>query len=382
MLKRTRSTLAFLNQHSLALFAAGALAAGAYNLWKWRQDARRAARFAAGRGADPPLDSHEQVSVLVAAWNEAENIPRHVQSFLALRYPHKELVLCAGGQDQTYPLACSYSGPSVIVLPQQPGEGKQAALRRGLEYTHGTVIFLTDADCFLDDRSFEGTLRPVLCGDEAAATGASRPPAEQWRSVFVASQAIPPLYAALWAPEYSSGLLGRNSAVRKAVLVQARGLEQEAPTGTDYVLAKRLLTHGARIRQVAGSLVPSRFPGGVRAYLRQQRRWQRNVAFYGRRLGAPEETRAALVNSLTGLGMLLLPWAGPAGFPFLGALWAALYLYALFSRLRYAWAVRRAFGLQLPRGLAAFQPWMLWIDFWAWSLPLWAALRRPRRENW
>ena len=92
-----------LDRYALPLVLSGAAAAAIYNWRLWERDKALLARKGE---AEPllPLESWPErpmVSVLVAAWNEREHIERHIESFLALRYPHKELVLCAGGEDGT-----------------------------------------------------------------------------------------------------------------------------------------------------------------------------------------------------------------------------------------------------------------------------------------
>ena len=134
----------------------------------------------------PPLEWWPElplVSVLVAAWNEGERIEQHIQHFLALRYPNKELILCAGGQDGCYEQALAYQSASQVrVFEQQAGEGKQKALHRCLPYTKGSIVFLTDADCLLDDEAFERTLYPVVAGNTQVCTGSSQPHAAQLAS--------------------------------------------------------------------------------------------------------------------------------------------------------------------------------------------------------
>src|SRR5687768_5466499 len=87
------------------------------------------------------------VSILVAAWNEAEHIDDLIASCLRWAYPRKELVLCAGGADDTLRRARRWEGAGVRVLEQLPGEGKQGALERCLREATGEIIVLTDADC-------------------------------------------------------------------------------------------------------------------------------------------------------------------------------------------------------------------------------------------
>jgi cellulose synthase/poly-beta-1,6-N-acetylglucosamine synthase-like glycosyltransferase len=367
---------------ALPLGLLGLLAVALYNRLLWRRDRRLLEHFC----HSPPLPSLDdwpalpRVTVLVAAWNEAGIIHRHIESFLSLRYPHKELVLCAGGDDGTNVLAGHYRGELVKVLEQRPGEGKQRALARAFPAATGEIIFLTDADCLLEDDSFERTLYPVAAGREDVCTGSSRPLNGQLPNPFVRSQAAAHLYGALRAPRYVTGLLGRNAAVRRDLLARCRGLEAPASGGTDYVLAKTLLRAGARIRHVPHSLVATRFPATPGAYRRQQRRWLANVARHGACFGAWGEVRAAWLTSLLALFMLLLPLTWPLAGPPALAGWLLLLAHALFSRLRY----RAAAAIMLHShwspditGQLRFLP----LDLLAWvqALPVFV-LPRGRRE--
>jgi len=349
-------------------------------LHNWRLWQRDKA-FLAARPAPqllPPLSEWPAlplVSVLVAGWNEAAHIDRHIESFLALRYPYKELVLCAGGADDTYERACRYAGSLVKVLRQEPGEGKQRALARAFAESHGDIIFLTDADCLLADEPFERTLRPVAAGDEVAATGSYRPFDVELDDPFAFTQAATQLYGALHGSEYAPGISGANFATRRSLLERTAALDAPAPTGTDYVLAKTLAAAGARIRQIPESRMPTEYPRTARDYLRQQRRWLRNVALHGRRFGAMDEVWASLRSSLAGLLMLLLP-LGAFLSPWLAVAWVVLFGQAFFARLRYLHFA----GVVLERPVMgrdiAWQGPLLVLDFAAWAGPVVDYVRR------
>jgi cellulose synthase/poly-beta-1,6-N-acetylglucosamine synthase-like glycosyltransferase len=350
-----------------------ALAALVWHNWRlWRRDK---AMLATWRQPDPlpTLDSWPalpMVSVLVAAWNEEAHIARHVEGFLALRYPCKELVLCAGGDDATYALAQRYAGPNFTLIEQAPGEGKQRALRRAFQSARGEILFLTDADCVLDDESFERTLQPILQGEEEACTGESYPHPELLENPFVVAQTASQFYTGLHRPRYAPGLLGRNTAVTRRLLEQSEGLNAEAPTGTDYVLAKMLARTGARIRQIAESRVATEYPLSVRAYIRQQRRWLRNVALYGWKFGAIDEVRASIQTSATGILMLILPaWAWIVHRNLL-LVWLGLLFHAFSSRLRYLYVLNRLGGAPVDVKQIFLQMAMLFLDFAAWSRPV------------
>ncbi|MBE2234080.1 MAG: glycosyltransferase [Anaerolinea sp.] len=373
-----------LDRWALPLGLLGLAAVAVYNARLWPRD--RA--FLAARPEPQPLPPLEAwpdlplVSVLVAAWNEAAHVERHIASFQALRYPHKELVLCAGGDDGTYALASRLAGPAVRVLRQAPGEGKQRALARAFPEARGEIIFLTDADCLLADEPFERTLWPVAAGAEQVTTGGSRPFDQQLADPFVFTQAAAPLYASLHGPEYASGILGRNCAARRALLAQTAALDAPAPTGTDYVLAKTLLATGARIRHAPESLMPTEYPTTARAYLRQQRRWLRNVALHGRRFGALDEARASLQSSLVGLAMLLWPGLGLLLSPWLLAVWGILVGQALFARLRYLSFAGAVLKRPVQPADVSWQGPLLLLDFVAWAQPLVDYLRSQDRWRW
>jgi cellulose synthase/poly-beta-1,6-N-acetylglucosamine synthase-like glycosyltransferase len=359
----------WVNQHAGLLFLFGLVLALLQQARLWRQDQRCLAKIRTA----PPLPDLEtwprlpQVSALVAAWNEAEHIQAHIESFLALRYPHKQFVLVAGGADGTFEVACKYTGDKVTVLEQFPGEGKQRALHRGLKHTYGEIVYLTDADCLLDDKSFETVLYPLVNGESLAVTGTSIPVAAQLVQPFIFSQAASHFYAACHQPEYSSGLLGCNCAVDKTTLLHSGGLQANALSGTDYVLAKQLARIGVIIRQVPTSLVFSDYPTTFTAYHHQQLRWLHNVVYWGRRYGAGDEVRAAWWNALIGLGMLLLPLVAVVSGPLWFAGWGVLLGYGWMARIRYAQFTLALTPMQLRRSYWLALPIFMLLDFIVWA---------------
>ena len=369
---------------ALPLAGLGLAAVAAFNWRLWRRDRAFLDARPAPEPLLPPVDwpALPPISVLVAAWNEAARIDGHIESFRALRYPRKELVLCAGGDDGTYERACRHGGPAVIVLRQEPGEGKQRALARAFAETRGEIIFLTDADCLLTDEAFERTLRPVAIGEEQAATGGSRPLDGQLADSFVFAQAAAQLYPALHGPEYAPGILGCNCAVRRSLLVRTAALEVPAPTGTDYVLARTLLAAGARIRYVPDSQMPTEFPRDPGIYIDQQRRWVKNLALRGYRHKDWYHVRAAGVSMFVGLAMIVLPFL----IPILGVsialtclvLWAHVFL----ARQRYIRFLQDFEGVSGSQASLSMGVATAWMEFIAWARAAVELLSGKGRNKW
>ncbi|MFN8633880.1 MAG: glycosyltransferase family 2 protein [Chloroflexota bacterium] len=330
--------------------------------------------------------SAPEVTVLVAAWNEAALIESHVRSAIGLRYPRLQYVLCAGGTDGTFERASQFARPGVVVIEQRAGEGKQAALRRALCRATGEVIFLTDADCLLDDESFERTLAPILDGEAEASTGGSQPlPGQQERSLLAFYHWAGDRYVAYRAGETDAGLLGRNCALTRSALERTGNFQADVPTGTDYHLAKSLVEVGITIRHVGSSAVPSRYAESIRPYARQQRRWLRNVVILGRRFGARDEVRQAALTSAIGLGTLLAPLAALVLGRSVLAAWLVVILRGAASKVRYVDFAVRADGrpdlAPSPARRLAAVPLTL-VELAVWSLPVLDYLLPARRSSW
>jgi cellulose synthase/poly-beta-1,6-N-acetylglucosamine synthase-like glycosyltransferase len=362
----------------------GLVAVGCYNRWLWQRD-----RALLDTNAQPdqirPLDEWPRkplVSVLVAAWNESHHIDTHILSFLGLSYPEIELILCAGGSDDTLIRARNYAGTKVTVLEQQPGEGKQRALARCLDHASGEIIYLTDADCVFDNEALVRILSPLALDGEHVTTGTSRPldnqldkllPFHLW-SADVAS-------SARWGP-YVEGLLGRNTVVTHHAISAIGGLDFVALTGTDYQLARRLLRSGFMIHYVGASVVPSEYPQTIATYRQKQSRWLRNLLIHGRHYGAEHDVRLTQRTIATGLVMTFLPLlALPFGLGVLAS-WALLVAHASASKVRYAYFTAATTGRSLPRRyLLSVVPLTL-VDFAVWAFPVIDLFNPRRRERW
>lgn len=365
-----------------SLLLGGLLCVAAHNRRLWHHDRALARRLSAEQTAIPPLSRTPRVSVLVAAWNERTHIDAHIRSFLALRYPAIELVLCAGGSDETLAHARAYTSERVIVLEQHPDEGKQRALARCFEQARGELIYLTDADCRYDDEALIRLLAPLIQEGEAAATGRSRPLDDQMDRALPRYLWAADVASSARSPRYSDGLLGRNAAVTRAALERSGGLDFVARTGTDYHLAQRLRRQGSAIRLVGDSIVASEYPETLRVYRQKQSRWLRNLLLHSRSYGATDDLRRTLQTVVTGAAMVIAPLSALLLGRSVLVLWSLLVAHAVSAKLRYIYFSARLHRRLVPtRLLLALVPLTV-IDFLIWALPALDLLSARRRDQW
>jgi cellulose synthase/poly-beta-1,6-N-acetylglucosamine synthase-like glycosyltransferase len=331
----------------------------------------------------PELARKPRASILVAAWNEQDTIAAHVRSATALAYPDVEYVLCAGGTDDTYERAKAALAGRGTLLRQEPGEGKQRALRRCAAVANGEIVFLTDADCLLDDLAFERTIEPLVQGAQAA-TGRSRPTAAHLRRH--------PLLFSQWAPQYvaessvgatSAGLLGRNCAVSRDALRRTGDFSADAPTGTDQHLAWQLARFGVSPVFVRWSFVETATVPSIRGYVRQQSRWLRNHWIHGSASGSAALRRHAALTWAIGTTLVVL-------LPVLAILfgrapawaWLALVAHGTFARARYLRFTSLAEGIAVPPEAVALVPVSFLVDAVAWFRSLVDFVLPARRHAW
>lgn len=245
------------------------------------------ARHRAGVAAPPvpavrPRVEGPTVTMLVPAWNAREELGPFVEAFRKLSYPSLELVLCVGGDDGTYETAMQYVSDSVIVIRQEPTDGKQGGLRKAYAAASGDIIYLTDIDCRVSDEALFSLLDMLAVPNVSVVTGSSMPRDRDVSNPFVAVQwAVERSVRAAEEPHQVSGLLGRNAALRRAVIEETGRFGFSAPTGTDYTLAKEILRRGYAIWYCPGSCVATEYPETFARYLKKQRRWLGNVLKFG-----------------------------------------------------------------------------------------------------
>lgn len=370
----------FLDNRQILLW--GLAAVTVYNLYLWQLDRKLADHFRKKLAIVPELARTPKVSALVAAWNEQCQIDTHIRSFLALNYPDIELILCAGGTDDTLQRAQRYAGECVTVLEQCPGEGKQRALARCFKRASGDIIYLIDADCVFVDAALMSLLAPLVEEGEQVATGSIRPLDEQ-------SDKILPTYLfaleTAWnarQPIHIKGLQGANTAITRQALDKIDGLDFAAPTGTDYLLAQHLIKSEIAIRHVSTSVVPTEYAQTIRTYLRQRSRWLRNLLIFGLHHKSRKDVWATVKTMTLGVLMLMMPLSIFVFGSTMLVIWILLAAHALISKIRYVLFTSQLYQQRISiRMIASLVPLTL-IDFLAWAMPILDLTTARRRAKW
>lgn len=104
------------------------------------------------------------VTLLIAAYNEAEIVAAKMENCRALEYPAGKLHIAwvtDGSTDRTPELLAEYADVTVLHDPRRGG--KTAALNRALEHIHTPIVVFTDANTMLNP---EAVTEIVRCFDD------------------------------------------------------------------------------------------------------------------------------------------------------------------------------------------------------------------------
>jgi cellulose synthase/poly-beta-1,6-N-acetylglucosamine synthase-like glycosyltransferase len=287
------------------------------------------------------------VSVLIAAWNEAERIGDCLGALAAIGWPDLEVLVSAGGTDDTLAIARAHASDRIAVFPQRPGAGKQAALRELLAHARGEIIYLTDGDTIVPEATFRAVLAPIIAGEVQVVTGNYRPYSDSLDAPLTYYQwSIDRAVERRRGPQ-SEGITGANAAVTRSALDAAGGFDAVVQTGTDYWLARRLRSLGFEIRYVDAG-VETEYAKSADLYSRRRSRWLRNTFLHGRRLGDRAEVRSSLIAMGIGAATIGGPitlkvnkWLGSAA-------WCSLVAMLLMRRVAYANALEVEFQCAKP----------------------------------
>jgi len=230
----------------------------------------------------PPL------SIMIPAHNEELVIERTLKTLLASDYPVEKLeilVLNDGSTDKTKEildrLCQEHPQIHAVHIPREEGgRGKAAVLNRGLKLVRNELIAIYDADnqpqpSALRYLAAQFTLQPEM----GAVLGKFRTinRRRNWLTRFINIEGLSfqwIVQAGRWKLLKVSTLPGTNFIIRKAVLDEVGGWDEEALT-EDAELSLRILEAGYRIKFVPYAVTWEQEPETLGVWFRQRTRWAR-----------------------------------------------------------------------------------------------------------
>lgn len=212
------------------------------------------------------------VSIIIPAWCESSTIQRCLQSLENIEYADWEVIVVAGGPDNTYNYVADWIAQNYVLhLLHQKPDGKNAALQQGLSIASGEIIVILDADSIVEPDWLLALVQPILTGSTDAVCGQYIPLRDSWITQL---EQIEQSYAGPIMG--SNGLQGSGSiALRRDVLTTIGAFPLDVRVGVDWDLGIRLLQQGYRCSYTADAKVYSERPATLLEFWDNEVRWRR-----------------------------------------------------------------------------------------------------------
>jgi len=210
------------------------------------------------------------VSVIIPAWNEENIISRTIESVLISTYSNFDIIIVAGGSDNTFKCADYFAkNDSRITVIEQKPLGKSTALNTGLKYAIGEIVILLDADCIVDKNWFKYLVTPIINKEANITIGNFQPFMLSWVSLWYNLNNI-----YLKIVRNKKNFFGGSKAFEKSVFKDINGLNEKAYSD-DYYLSMHLKKK-YKIKFIEKSIVQTDIPSTLVQYLQVETRWLRN----------------------------------------------------------------------------------------------------------
>lgn len=259
-----------------------------------------------------PLDiNYPPLSLMIAAYNEADNIGETFRGIAGQDYPGKLeiIVIDDGSTDGTVEILTSLRLPNLQVIKANHG-GKASALNKGLRVVSHEIVVTIDADTFLHSQALRRIVARLLSDPEGTAAVAGCVLVKNSRETFMTRIQEWDYFTGIASAKRQQSLYqgtlvaqGAFSVFRTDALRKIRGWLPVI--GEDIVLTWALLGRGYRIGYEASAIGFTCAPTNFKAFFRQRRRWARGMIEGLKRYGFTLWRNSRLSSFFIGVDFLI-----------------------------------------------------------------------------
>lgn len=229
------------------------------------------------------------ISILIAAFNEAEYIEQTLKSITNQDYPgHVQVLLIDDGSaDDTYKIANEYlvapdSEMSMQVFKMKHNSGKANALNFGLEHASNETIVTIDGDTVLHKKALENLVSNLVEGPDNTAAVAGTVLVHNSRKSLITRMQEWDYFHGISVIKRIQSLFQGTLVAQGAFSVYNKQAIQDVggwpnTVGEDIVLTWGLLEKGYRVGYAENAFVFTNVPETYGQFFRQRKRWSRGL---------------------------------------------------------------------------------------------------------
>ncbi len=232
------------------------------------------------------LQDYPPISVLIAAYNESDNIQDTLTSIQRQDYPGliEVIVINDGSSDATAQVVQQFmaSYPHVRLMNQPMNMGKAQALNAGLRASSHELIVTLDADSFLYREALIRIVERLRSDPETTRAVAGATMVRNSRHNWITAAQEWEYFHGIATVKRVQSLYQGTLVAQGAFSIYERSALQEVGgwpdnIGEDIVLTWNLLKRGYRIGYCEDAIAFTRVPETLVSFVRQRQRWARGM---------------------------------------------------------------------------------------------------------
>lgn len=216
----------------------------------------------------------KSVSIIIPAWNEENTISATLQALFRVDYDKSkcEVIVVAGGSDDTYQVARAFFGATTgfsryVVILQEP-QGKNAAIQKALIQARNEIVVLLDADTIVSKHWLKSMVAPIQEGVCDLTIANPEPIESNYISDYYM---LNKTYFLDRISTFSGHSIAFDGAVVKKQIDYF--FDKNVKVGVDYLLAKRFIERGHKIRFSKEASVRTHLPSSLKYFVLCELRW-------------------------------------------------------------------------------------------------------------
>jgi poly-beta-1,6-N-acetyl-D-glucosamine synthase len=313
------------------------------------------------------ISEYPEISIVVPAYNEQNNIVKTLESVETLDYPKEKIsiiVVDDGSKDATYKnaqrflnhLKFTYSYKSLTLLKQK-NKGKYAAMNLAIKHVYTALFASLDADSYPEKDALK---KIVACFEDKEITAASSivkvaKPENYIQTIQWIEYLVNHYYKSLITRINAVHVLPGPLSVYRTDAIKKIGCFKEAHKTEDMEIALRLHLNGYKIVQCNQAFVHTNAPYSIKSLFQQRHRWN-----YGTFKNLIEYRKMMFNRKYGDFGMFQLPIIMISGF--LGVTIIGLILYDSIKSAKPTFLMLQQYKFNLIEYFVHTHLNIIWLD--------------------
>ncbi len=227
------------------------------------------------------LKDRPLVNIIIPAWKEGEIFNGCLLSIMKLTYPKLNIIVNAGGSEETISIANSFKKhDNFTIINQKEGEGKIKAINDCLKYISEGIVYLIDADIYLDDEIFFQMLYSIINNKEKVTVSRTKP-----HKSIQNKDLAKYLYFnrnPWFSHQFSlySKIITQNTILSYEIIDKVSPFSEGISSDDNLVIGLDIRNKGYKIINIQNMVESFNFPIKIKDYYTQNLRWIENSQIF------------------------------------------------------------------------------------------------------